>query len=505
MKGTMKKETKVELVGLKEIELHPDNGRDKKQLKAGLASLVQSLKAAGQLVPGLARRLDDGTIQLICGRRRFEALKEIKATEMALIVQPMTDYEAVEAMVTENLQREGMTLLEELKEVKRLVSLGDVDALTPDAISQRVGRPVTWARRMLSLTALTKEDLEKIEETLDFAPSINLLARFMTVHGEEREQMIDELGNCSNEVEAICNLDSMKVDLSKAAFNAGECATCTSNTATSPGLWDDGEQSLGMCLNKKCFASKTRTVHLETIIKKAQKKPDEQFVVVCRSAIPMSLPKNVKVLDSYGTTIKHNDTYVKAFFVEDLAVAAGSYGFSCDPNADEERNHSSSTAGKKKVSADAPVETQIAAKSETLKGLRLKIVSEEMRAKLIAINDGTADGAYPEKFEDYDFEELLAVGLTLGLRKCFSVENCEQVLLTDVESARRMVWAGIKSKVLEVIQCRDGSSALYREETLKNICTLTGLDFDALYARASEEKPEPKSLVKLRAEAGVAK
>jgi hypothetical protein len=130
-----------------------------------------------------------------------------------------------------------------------------------------------------------------------------------------------------------------------------------------------------------------------------------------------------------------------------------------------------------------------------------------MREELDAISDRDEstdqDGSFPPAFSTYGFQELLAIGLTVGLRP--DCPDDYPVITMDVDTARKLVWAAIKYKVMDILRCQDGSSALFREPSLKNICTMTGLHFDDFYDRASAEKPEPKSLVKLRACQAVSK
>jgi ParB family transcriptional regulator, chromosome partitioning protein len=86
-----------------------------------LEELAQSLAAEGQLEPAIARRLQrDGgqALEIVAGARRLEAAKICNATirpfpTLRVDVRELSDEEAERIALTENLQRENLTPLEE--------------------------------------------------------------------------------------------------------------------------------------------------------------------------------------------------------------------------------------------------------------------------------------------------------------------------------------------------------------------------------------------------------
>jgi ParB family transcriptional regulator, chromosome partitioning protein len=121
-----------------------------------LAELVQSVKERGVLQALLVRRAGDG-YELIAGERRLRAATEAGLTEVPVTVMDVTDREALELALVENLQRADLNLIEEAEGYR---ALGEKFGLTQDEVAQRVGkaRPtVANALRLLELPDPVKQ------------------------------------------------------------------------------------------------------------------------------------------------------------------------------------------------------------------------------------------------------------------------------------------------------------------------------------------------------------
>ena len=118
--------------------------------KEALAELVQSVRERGVIQPLLVRKVADG-FELIAGERRFRAATEANLKEVPAIVMEVTDREALELALVENLQRADLNLIEEAEGYK---ALGEKFGMTQDEIATKVGkaRPtVANALRLLDL------------------------------------------------------------------------------------------------------------------------------------------------------------------------------------------------------------------------------------------------------------------------------------------------------------------------------------------------------------------
>lgn len=121
-----------------------------------LAELVQSVRERGVLQPLLVRRSGDG-YELIAGERRLRAAQAAGLADVPVVVMEVTDREALEVALVENLQRSDLNLVEEAEGYHALV---EKFSLTQEDIAARVGKArttVTNALRLLGLPAGVKQ------------------------------------------------------------------------------------------------------------------------------------------------------------------------------------------------------------------------------------------------------------------------------------------------------------------------------------------------------------
>ena len=137
-------------LGINEIE--PNRAQPRKTFdEEALSELSQSIATHGILQPLLVRPLTDGSYQLIAGERRWRAARMAGLTEVPVVIREMSDSEAMELALVENLQREDLNPIEEAKGFQLLM---ETYALTQEQAAERVGksRPaVANAMRLLTL------------------------------------------------------------------------------------------------------------------------------------------------------------------------------------------------------------------------------------------------------------------------------------------------------------------------------------------------------------------
>lgn len=158
--ATAKKESKAEpssmdsgpgpvMVPVNQIHKSPWQPRRHFEPEA-LRDLVASIRDRGVLQPLLVRVVGDG-YQLIAGERRFRASQEAELKEIPVIIMDVTDKEAVELTLIENLQREDLNPVEEAEGFQ---ALANEFGMTQEQISERVGKSrasVANALRLLTL------------------------------------------------------------------------------------------------------------------------------------------------------------------------------------------------------------------------------------------------------------------------------------------------------------------------------------------------------------------
>jgi ParB/RepB/Spo0J family partition protein len=106
-------------VSLKEIVPSPFQARRTFEKSADWPEFVASVRTSGVVQPGVARVLPDGTIELVCGERRFRASLQLDLPDLPVMLHPnMSDAEAQDIVAIENLQREGLNEIEEAQGYK---------------------------------------------------------------------------------------------------------------------------------------------------------------------------------------------------------------------------------------------------------------------------------------------------------------------------------------------------------------------------------------------------
>lgn len=140
------------------ITANPYQPRERFEEEA-LEELARSIREMGVLSPLLVRqREEDGSgYQLIAGERRFRAAQRAGLKKVPVILRTLTDRQALEIALVENLQRKDLNVIEEAEGYQRLMD--DFD-LTQEAVAQRVGKAratVANALRLLGLEPSVRE------------------------------------------------------------------------------------------------------------------------------------------------------------------------------------------------------------------------------------------------------------------------------------------------------------------------------------------------------------
>lgn len=146
------------LLRISEIEPNREQPRNDFNDDA-LNELAESIRLHGVLQPLLVRPMPNGRYRIVAGERRWRACRIAGEETVPAIIREMSDGEAAELTLIENLQREDLSPLEEAEGYR---TLAEKFGMTQEQIAQRVSksRPaVANAMRLLSLTDEEKEAL----------------------------------------------------------------------------------------------------------------------------------------------------------------------------------------------------------------------------------------------------------------------------------------------------------------------------------------------------------
>ena len=122
-------DTRIETLPLREVE--PDPGQPRKTFDdETLAELSASIAEHGLLQTIAVRPKPSGGYLIVAGERRWRASRMAGLTEVPVIVKDVTDEQAMELALVENLQREDLDPVEDF--LRHLDGIGD-------AVKQRQG------------------------------------------------------------------------------------------------------------------------------------------------------------------------------------------------------------------------------------------------------------------------------------------------------------------------------------------------------------------------------
>ncbi len=118
-----------------------------------MKSLVASVRTNGILQPILVRPLTNrnDSFEIVAGERRWRAAQEAQLHEIPVIIRDMSDVEALEIALVENLQRQDLTPLEEAEGYQRLIT---EFRHTQDALAQSLGKSRSHVANMIRLLGL---------------------------------------------------------------------------------------------------------------------------------------------------------------------------------------------------------------------------------------------------------------------------------------------------------------------------------------------------------------
>lgn len=128
---------------------------------SAIEQLAESIRAHGVLQPLLVRPIGEDEYEIIAGERRWRASQAAKLHEVPVIIQDLTDEEALEIALIENLQRQDLTPLEEADGYKQLI---DKFGHTQEKLAQQLGKSRSHIANMMRLLALPAEVKTMLDE-----------------------------------------------------------------------------------------------------------------------------------------------------------------------------------------------------------------------------------------------------------------------------------------------------------------------------------------------------
>lgn len=145
---------------LRVSEIEPNRGQPRKNFDdETISALADSIKEHGILQPILVRPYGSG-YQIVAGERRWRAARMLGMSEVPVQIKELSDLEAMQFALIENLQRENLNPVEEAKGYSELV---ESYGMTQEEVAKTVGRSRSSVANAMRLLALPEEIQEMLE------------------------------------------------------------------------------------------------------------------------------------------------------------------------------------------------------------------------------------------------------------------------------------------------------------------------------------------------------
>lgn len=239
--------------------VHPSADNHRKTFNdASLQELAESIREVGVLQAIAVRPHTAGGYEIIYGERRYRAsllagAKTIKAT----IYNNITDDEAEDMSLSENLQREEVRPTEEAKAFKRLLEKGRYDMYS---LISRFGRSEKYIYTRLKLNELYQpigELLDNETITISVAEEISTYEPNIQKDVYEKHLKEDSRDNWAGYTLKLFKKyfeEYYTTDLEQYKFDKTECKSCVHNAANY-NLFAE-HNGCGHCTNRKCLDTK---------------------------------------------------------------------------------------------------------------------------------------------------------------------------------------------------------------------------------------------------------
>jgi ParB family chromosome partitioning protein len=240
---------------------------------AALKELAESIRVKGILSPLLVRPLTEQSFEIVAGARRYRAAQMAEAATVPVRIVNLTDAEALEAQLIENLQRRDVHPMEEAQGFRALLNLEE-PKYSIEQISARTGKTPAFVAARLKLTELAPVIVEAFyREEIGVGHAL-LLAKLQPDKQEQalaacfKEEWSGGDRKAKRLLLPVRNLQfwiehNILLILKQAPFNkrdaqlipaAGSCVDCPKRTGHNKLLFADVREDA--CTDPTCYAAK---------------------------------------------------------------------------------------------------------------------------------------------------------------------------------------------------------------------------------------------------------
>ena len=254
-----------------------------------LLELSESIRQSGVLQPICVRPKDEG-FEIVYGERRYWAAAMAGLKYIPALVRELTDAEAEDAAITENLQREDVKPREEAAAYNKAIQSG---RHTIESLVGKFGKSEAYIRSRLKLCGL----IDALAEQLDKEEiSVGVATEIAKYPAEVQQQVFDEhfAEGCYSSwknarVKEIARrlYERYMTKLESYNFDKTECLSCQHNTANQVLFRDECSGGCAGCQNRECMIRKNE----EFLVQKALKllKDDPRTTLATTGDTPVAI------------------------------------------------------------------------------------------------------------------------------------------------------------------------------------------------------------------------
>ena len=302
-------ETDVRLLDLNKIVNSTYNPR-KNFREETLLELAESIKQSGVLQPICVRPRDEG-FEIVYGERRYWGAAMAGLKFIPALVRNLSDAEAEDAAITENLQREDVRPREEAAAYKRALQSG---RHTVESLVGKFGKSEAYIRSRLKLCEL----IDALAGLLDKEEiSVGVATEIAKYPADIQQEVYDDhfAEGCYSSwktarIKEIARrlYERYMTKLESYNFDKTECLSCQHNTANQVLFKDECTGGCAGCQNRECMIRKNN----EFLVQKAVKllKDDPRTTLATDGETPAAV---LEALEQEG------------YHVEELEYNAGYY------------------------------------------------------------------------------------------------------------------------------------------------------------------------------------
>lgn len=242
---------------------------------SALKELADSIRTQGILSPLLVRPLTEQSFEIVAGARRYRAAQIAEAATVPVRIVNLTDAEALEAQLIENLQRRDVHPMEEAQGFCALLALEE-PKYSIEQIAAKVGKTPVFVAQRVRLTELSAPIVAAFyAEEIGVGHAL-LLAKLQPAQQEAalancfREDWGGGSGKAKRILLPVRHLHhwiehNVLLLLKEAPFSkrdaqlvpaAGSCIDCPKRTGHNKLLFADVSGSADACTDPTCYAAK---------------------------------------------------------------------------------------------------------------------------------------------------------------------------------------------------------------------------------------------------------